>query len=189
LAKLVGSKEDLGYLPFNSGSSQLLTTATRKLNALQQALKKRPELRIELRASYDQNTDLRGLRLAQVKQVLLEEHGLENKDIKAQNERWQRAVVAEYRQLGLKSERELTPVQMHEQWLQTIAIAPEALIQLAAQRSINAKQFLVQQLKVDNSRVLINSNLDCSQADACSRRIVKLDLSDLNQTLATSADR
>jgi len=181
LAKLVGSKEDLGYLPFNSGSSQLLTTATRKLNALQQALKKRPELRIELRGSYDQNTDLRGLRLAQVKQVLLEEHGLENKDIKAQNERWQKAVAAEYRQFELKSDVELNPVQMHEQWLQTIVIAPEALIQLATQRSINAKQFLVQQLKVDNSRVLINSNLDCSQVDACSRRIVKLDLSDLNQ--------
>lgn len=189
LAKLVGSKEDLGYLPFNSGSSQLLTTATRKLNALQQALKKRPELRIELRGSYDQNTDLRGLRLAQVKQVLLEEHGLENKDIKAQNERWQKAVVAEYRQLGLKSDVAPTPVQMHEQWLQTIVIAPEALIQLAAQRSINAKQFLVQQLKVDNSRVLINSNLDCSQADACSRRIVKLDLSDLNQAAPALTSR
>lgn len=182
LAKLVGSKEDLGYLPFNSGSSQLLTTATRKLNALQQALKKRPELRIELRGSYDQNTDLRGLRLAQVKQVLLEEHGLENKDIKAQNERWQKAVMTEYRRLGLKSDAAPTPAQMHEQWLQTIVIAPEALIQLAAQRSINAKQFLVQQLKVDNSRVLINSTLDCSEADTCSRRIVKLDLSDLNQT-------
>jgi len=185
LANLVGSKEDLGYLPFNSGSSQLLTTATRKLNALQQALKKRPELRIELRGNYDQNTDLRGLRAAQTKQVLLEEQGLDNKDIKAQNERWQKAIVAEYRQLGLKSDAELTPVQMHEQWLQTIVIAPEALIQLAAQRSINAKQFLVQQLKVDNSRVLINSNLDCSEPDACSRRIVKLDLSDLSQTVAT----
>ncbi|MGV8835755.1 DUF748 domain-containing protein [Cellvibrio sp.] len=189
LAKLVGSKEDLGYLPFNSGSSQLLTTATRKLNSLQQALKKRPELRIELRGSYDQNTDLRGLRLSQVKQVLLEEHGLENKDIKAQNERWQKAVVAEYRKLGLKSDAEPNPVQMHEQWLQTIVIAPEALIQLAAQRSINAKQFLVQQLKVDNSRVLINSNLDCTQADACSRRIVKLDLSDLNQAAPALTSR
>lgn len=180
LAKLVGSKEDLGYLPFNSGSSQLLTTATRKLNALQQALKKRPELRIQLRGSYDQNTDLRGLRLAQVKQVLLE-RGLDNKDIKAQNESWQNAVVAEYRQLDLKSEVELTPVQMHERWLQTIVIAPEALIQLAAQRSINTKQFLVQQLNVEASRVLINSNLDCSEPGACSRRIVRLDLSDLNQ--------
>lgn len=184
LAKLVGSKEDLGYLPFNSGSSQLLTTATRKLNSLQQALKKRPELRIELRGSYDQNTDLRGLRLAQVKQVLLGQ-GLDNKDIKAQNERWQKAVVAEYRQLGLKSDVELNPVQMHELWLQTIVIAPDALTELATQRSINAKQFLVQQLDVDASRVLINSNLDCTQPDSCSRRIVRLDLSDLNQTVAT----
>jgi hypothetical protein len=181
LGNLVGSKEDLGYLPFNSGSSQLLTTATRKLNALHQALRKRPELRIELRGGYDQTTDLRGLRMAQVKQVLLAE-GLKSKDIKAQNERWQKAVVAEYRQRGFKSDEKLTPVQMHEQWLQTIVIAPEALTQLAAQRSFNAKQFLVQQMKVDSSRVLINSSPDCSEPDSCGRRIVKLDLSDLNQT-------
>lgn len=184
LAKLVGSKEDLGQLPFNSGSSQLLTTATRKLNSLQQALKKRPELRIELRGSYDQKSDLRGLRAAQIKQILLEQ-GLNNKDIKAQNERWQKAVVTEYRQLNLNNDNQLTPVQMYEQWLQTIVIAPEALTQLATQRSVNAKQFLVQQLNVDNSRVLINSNLDCSQPDLCSRRIVKLDLSDLSQTAET----
>lgn len=185
IGNLVGSKEDLGYLPFNSGSSQLLTTATRKLNALHQALRKRPELRIQLLGGYDQTTDLRGLRMAQVKQVLLEE-GLNNKDIKAQNERWQKAVVAQYRKLGLKSDGQLTPVQMYEQWLQTIVIAPEAMIQLAAQRSFNAKQFLVQQRKVDASRVLINSNLDCSQPDACTRRIVRLDLSGLSQTAAAS---
>ncbi|MCE3252839.1 MAG: hypothetical protein K0Q67_1859 [Cellvibrio sp.] len=184
IGSLVGSKEDLGYLPFNSGSSQLLTTATRKLNALHQALRKRPELRIQLLGSYDQTTDLRGLRMAQVKQVLLEEYGLENKDIKAQNERWQKAVVAQYRKLGLKSDGQLNPVQMHEQWLHTIVIAPEALVQLAAQRSFNAKQFLVQQRKVDNNRVLINSNLDCSQPDTCTRRIVRLDLSGLSQTTA-----
>ena len=184
IGNLVGSKEDLGYLPFNSGSSQLLTTATRKLNTLHEALRKRPELRIQLLGSYDQTTDLRGLRMAQVKQVLLEEYGLENKDIKAQNERWQKAVVAQYRKLGLKSDSQPNPVQMHEQWLQTIAIAPEALVQLAAQRSFNAKQFLVQQRKVDNNRVLINSNLDCSQPDTCTRRIVRLDLSGLSQTTA-----
>jgi hypothetical protein len=182
LAKLVGSKEDLGLLPFNSGSSQLLTTATRKLNSLQQALQKRPELRIELRGHYDQNTDTRGLRAAQIKQQLLE-RGLSSADIKAKNERWQKAVVAEYRALKLAGDKDLSPEQMHEQWLQTIPVTTEALVQLAAQRSINAKQFLVQQLKVENNRVLINSNLDCTVAEMCSRRIVRLDLSDLNQSL------
>jgi len=180
IGNLVGSKEDLGELPFNSGSSQLLTTATRKLNSLQQALQKRPELRIEMRGIYDQRSDLRGLQAAQVKQVLLEQ-GLENKDIKAQNERWQEVVVAEYRKLDINHDKGLTPVQMYEQWLQTIVIPPEALTQLAAQRSINAKQFLVQQLHIDANRVLINSNLDCTEPDLCTRRRVLLDLSDLSQ--------
>ncbi|HSC69344.1 MAG TPA: DUF748 domain-containing protein [Cellvibrio sp.] len=181
LANIAGSKEDLGQLPFNSGSSQLLTTATRKLNSLQQALQKRPELRIELRGHYDQNTDTRGLQAAQIKQKLLE-RGLSSKDIKAKKEPWQKAIAEEYRALDLPAAKNLTAEQMYEQWLQTISIAPETLTQLAAQRSINAKQFLVQQLKVDSSRVLINSNLDCSEAEMCSRRIVRLDLSDLNQT-------
>lgn len=180
IGNLVGSKEDLGELPFNSGSSQLLTTATRKLNSLQQALKKRPELRIEMRGIYDQNSDLHGLRAAQIKQVLLEQ-GLDNKDIKAQNERWQEVVVAEYRKLDIDRNMDLTPVQMYEQWLQTIVIPPEALTQLAAQRSINAKQFLVQQLHIDANRVLINSNLDCTEPNLCTRRRVLLDLSDLSQ--------
>lgn len=180
IGNLVGSKEDLGELPFNSGSSQLLTTATRKLNSLQQALQKRPELRIEMRGIYDQRSDLRGLQAAQVKQVLLEQ-GLENKDIKAQNERWQEVVVAEYRKLDIDHNKDLTPVQMYEQWLQTIVIPPEALTQLAAQRSINAKQFLVQQLHIDANRVLINSNLDCTEPNLCTRRRVLLDLSDLSQ--------
>jgi hypothetical protein len=70
---------------------------------------------------------------------------------------------------------------MYEQWLQTIVIPPEALTQLAAQRSINAKQFLVQQLHIDANRVLINSNLDCTEPDLCTRRRVLLDLSDLSQ--------
>lgn len=185
LSNLVGSKEELGELPFNSGSSQLLTTATRRLNTLQQAMKKRPDLRIELRGIYDQNSDLRGLQVAQTKYVLLDQ-GLENSDIKAQNERWQKAVAEEYRKLGLKHEGTLTPTQMYEQWLQTIAIAPEALTQLAAQRSINTKQFLVQQLHVDAGRVLINSSLDCSEPGLCTRRRVLLDLSDVNQTTITS---
>lgn len=184
LAKLVGSKEDLGLLPFNSGSSQLLTTATRKLNSLHQALQKRPELRIELRGHYDQNTDTRGLQAAQIKQQLLE-RGLSSADIKAKNERWQKAVAEGYRALKLSSDKDLSPDQMYEQWQQTIPVTTESLVQLAAQRSINAKQFLVQQLKVDNNRVLINSNLDCSIAEMCSRRIVRLDLSDLNQSLPT----
>ena len=185
LANLVGSKEDLGELPFNSGSSQLLTTATRRLNSLQEAMQKRPDLRIEVRGIYDQRSDLRGLQAAQVKHVLLNQ-GLENSDIKAQNERWQKAVTDEYRKLNLPKEGELTPVQMYKQWLQTIVIAPEALTELAAQRSINTKQFLVQQLNVDASRVLINSNLDCSETNLCTRRRVLLDLSDINQTAAQS---
>jgi hypothetical protein len=180
LAKLVGSKEDLGELPFNSGSSKLLATATRKLNALQQAMDKRPALRIELRGSYDPVTDKRGLQAAQITQVLLNS-GLTNKDIKAKNQRWQAAITNHFRKLDLGNPKSMPAEKMYEQWLQTIAVSEEQLTTLATTRSINAKQFLVQHLKIDNKRVLINAKLDCDKPKFCNRRLVRIDLSDISQ--------
>lgn len=180
LGKLVGSKEDLGELPFNSGSSKLLATATRKLNSLQQAMNKRPELRIELRGSYDPVTDMRGLQTAQITQLLLA-NNLTNQDIKSKNQRWQAAVAREHKKLDLTNEKSPNINQMYEQLLQSIVIPQEALDQLATARSNNAKQFLVQHLKIDNSRVLVNSGTDCEKPNVCNRRLVKIDLSDISQ--------
>lgn len=182
LANLVGSKEDLGYLPFNSGSPRLLATATRKLNALHEAMIKRPELRIELRGFYDQKTDYRGIQVEHIKPILLES-GLSNADIKAKNEQWQDVVDEHYKKLDIEHDRNATADEKYERWLQTVVVTPEDLVNLAGARSLNAKQFLVQHLKLDSGRVLINSNLDCSDTEMCSRRIVKLELSDSNQTL------
>lgn len=180
LAMLVGSKEDLGELPFNSGSSKLLATATRKLNTLQQAMDMRPALRIELRGSYDPVTDKLGLQAAQITQILLDS-GLTNKDIKAKNQRWQAAIAKQYRKLDLGNPKSLPAEKMYEQWLQTIAVSEEQLTILAASRSVNAKQFLVQHLKIDNNRVLINTSLDCDKPKFCNRRLVRIDLSDISQ--------
>src|SRR5690606_14295401 len=123
-----------------------------------------------------------------VKQLLRENEGLDNNNIKTQNARWQKAVAAQYQHLELADKNATSAEQMYEQWLETINIAPQALTQLATQRSVNAKQFLVQQLKIDPNRVLINSKLDCSQPDSCNRRIVKLDLSDLIQGASSNKD-
>lgn len=180
LAKLAGSKEDLGYMPFNSGSPRLLATATRKLNALHQAMIKRPELRIELRGSYDQKTDYRGLQVEQIKPILLQ-NGVSNADIKAKNERWEKVVNDHYKNLDIEHDAKATADEKYERWLQTVTVTEDDLKKLAAARSLNAKQFLVQHLKLDSSRVLINSMLDCSEAETCSRRIVDVDLSDLSQ--------
>lgn len=180
LGKLVGTKEDLGELPFNSGSSKLLATATRKLNALQEAMNKRPELRIELRGSYDPVTDTRGLQTAQIAQLLLA-NNLTNQDLKNKNQRWQTAVTREYKKLDINDGKTPNTNQMYDQLLQSVVITQEELDQLATTRSTNAKQFLVQHLKIDNNRVLVNSSTTCEKQNVCNRRLVKIDLSDISQ--------
>src|SRR5690606_41601829 len=73
LASLVGSQEDLGEIKFNSGSTQLLSNATRQLTLLEEALSKRPQLRLEARGQYDVVTDTRGLQAAQAQLIMMED--------------------------------------------------------------------------------------------------------------------
>lgn len=180
LANLVGADEDLGAIKFNSGSTQLLSNATRKLHLLEEALNKRPQLRLEARGQYDAVTDTRGLRAAQAKVIFLEQ-GLTNNDIKKKTPAWQKVVAGEYRKLDLPKVKELTPEQQYDALLNTFVVTTDDLRRLAVERSIVTKQFLVEHLHVNNDRILINAEIDCSKQKACASRTVVFDLSDLSQ--------
>lgn len=189
LANLVKTDEDLGQITFNSGSTQLLSKATQKLNLLKAALDQRPNLRLEVRGQYDQKSDTRGLQAAAIKQRL-QEYDVTGTDIKEKTVAWQQAVRAEYKKEYKKSEQpkasqELSADEEYEYLLDSVAVANTDLNALALERSILVKQFLVQNLQVDNDRVLINSEIDCSKNDSCNSRIVRFDLSDLTQQRAT----
>lgn len=179
LAGLVNSDEDLGVLPFNSGSQKILATANRRLNNLKEALEKRPALRIQLIGRVDPISDTRGLQILQANEVLGAQ-GLSRDDIKQKNKRWETAVSKHYRNLKIDSDKDLTIDEQYEGWLASFDVAPEALEQLALERSTNAKLHLVNQLGVDASRVFINANTECKEEDPteCRRRIVKIDLTD-----------
>jgi hypothetical protein len=179
LAGLVGSDEDLGVLPFNSGSHTILATAKRRSEGLKHILQQRPDLRIELVGYTDPISDTRGLQANQAKQIFLN-RGLTNDDIKNKNEAWQKIVSQIYKKLPNQSKRELSADEMYEDWLTTFPVQPFQLEQLALARSTQAKQFLVQQLEVDPSRVFINGQQECKSEDPseCRRRIVKIELTD-----------
>lgn len=177
LASLVGSQEDLGEIKFNSGSTQLLSNATRKLTLLEEALSKRPQLRLEARGQYDVVTDTRGLQAAQAKPILLAA-GLTNDDIKQKTPAWQKVVVAQYRRLGLSDGKELSVDEQYAAWLNSFPVADEDLRRLAVERSVIVKQFLVEHLHVSNDRILVNADIDCAREKACSSRTVIFDLSE-----------
>lgn len=181
LANLVKTDEDLGQVSFNSGSTQLLSKATQKLTLLKEALDQRPNLRLEVRGQYDQKSDTRGLQTAAIKQRL-QEYDVTGADIKEKTAAWQKAVRSEYKKLEYpKASQEPSADEEYELLLDSVAVADTDLNALAVERSILVKQFLVQNLQVDNDRVLINSEIDCSKNDSCNSRIVRFDLSDLTQ--------
>ena len=180
LANLVGVDEDLGEIKFNSGSTQLLSKATRKLTLLEEALNKRPQLRLDARGQYDVVTDTRGLRAAQAKPLLLAE-GLTNDDIKKKTSAWQKVVTAQYRRLDVPHDKNLSVDEQYAAWLNTFPVTDEDLRRLAVERSVVVKQFLVEHLQVSNDRVLVNAEIDCSKEKACSSRTVVFDLSETVQ--------
>ena len=180
LANLVGADEDLGEIKFNSGSTQLLSKATRKLTLLEEALNKRPQLRLDARGQYDVVTDTRGLRAAQAKPLLLAE-GLTNDDIKKKTPAWQKVVTAQYRRLDVAHDKNLSVDEQYAAWLNTFPVTDEDLRRLAVERSVVVKQFLVEHLQVSNDRVLVNAEIDCSKEKACSSRTVVFDLSETVQ--------
>lgn len=180
LANLVGADEDLGEIKFNSGSTQLLSNATRKLTLLEEALSKRPQLRLEARGQYDVVTDTRGLRAAQAKTILLAE-GLTNDDIKKKTPAWQTQITAQYRRLDIPHDENLSVDEQYAAWLTTFPVTDEDLRRLAVERSVIVKQFLVEHLKVSNDRILVNAEIDCSREKACTSRTVVFDLSETVQ--------
>lgn len=179
LASLVNSEDDLGVLPFNSGSSKILATANRRLNSLQAALDKRPALRIQLIGRIDPISDTRGLQILQANQLLLKQ-GLSASDIKEKNKYWEQLVEKNYRRQIESQTKDLTIDEKFEGWLATFPVAPEALEYLALERATRAKNHLVNTLRVDASRVFINGSQECQEEDPteCRRRIVKIDLTD-----------
>lgn len=182
LGKMIGTDEDLGSVKFNSGSKQLLSSATRKLTLLEEALTRRPQLRVEIRGQYDQVSDKRGLQVAQIKKILMDE-GLTSADIKEKNPLWQKAIAREYAKLDLPSSRKISADEQYEKLLQSRSVTEQQLLELAVKRSLMVKQFLVEHLQVDNGRVLINSEIDCHKENTCAARLVHFDLADLSPQL------
>ncbi|ADJ28082.1 DUF748 domain-containing protein [Nitrosococcus watsonii] len=72
LGNLVGAKEDvdLGFIEFGPMSSKLLPPAQEKLLQLAQALKKRPELQLQIQGKYDPITDSNALKKEKFEAIL-----------------------------------------------------------------------------------------------------------------------
>jgi hypothetical protein len=70
LGSLVGGTEELSFVDFAPGSTEIFPEAEEKLDALTAALVKRPALKLEIQGDADQEEDLRALRLKKFEDLI-----------------------------------------------------------------------------------------------------------------------
>ncbi len=166
LSKLVNSNEDLGRIEFTPGESQLSEQAISKLKLLQEALKKRPQMRLSVQGIYDAKMDIAALKEEQVKSEL-QKQGATSEDNRSRNLRWEQAVARFYQTQGLINASATT----NEKFIELAAlqqVSPERLSRLAHERALAVKQHFVLQLNMPSDAILLNSDVSCVVENKCS---------------------
>lgn len=176
LASLVDSKEDLGFIAFTPGESQLTQAAKEKLALLQDAMKKRPKMHLTIRGNYDAEHDRIALQEEQVKSAL-EKNGLSQDAIKTQNADWVKALDMQYKAKGLTNVAADNAQKFNE--LATLEVVdPERLLRLVRERGQAVKQYFVLQLGADGSGLFLESDPECTEKHPCNASDVQFTLED-----------
>jgi hypothetical protein len=154
LASLVGSEEDMQRIAFPSGSSELDEAAIAKLTQLTEAMNQRPGLNLVLLGRLHPSADLERLQKNLLNQTL-QAAGLSAQEIGSKGELWTRAIQARYKALPDGGTGE---VSMHEQYQQVVASMPvsdQQLKDLAGERAVSVKRYLVNELQFPAERSAI----------------------------------
>jgi hypothetical protein len=165
LSKLVNSNEDLGRIEFIPGESQLSDQAINKLKLLQEALKKRPQMRLNVQGIYDAKMDVAALKEEQVKSEL-QKQGATREDNLSRNLSWEQAVTRFYQTQGLTN----TSASATEKFIELASlqlVSPERLSRLAHERALAVKQHFVLQLDMPSNAILLNSDVSCVVENKC----------------------
>lgn len=165
LGNLVNTKEDLGRIQFTPGESQLTEQATNKLKLLQEAIAKRPKMRLTIHGLYDENADVVALKHEQVKSAL-QKQGLTKDSIAIHDNAWAQGVNALYKTQGLTNASASVDDKYQELAEHEIVIA-ERLSNLARERAQAVKQYFVLQLGVSSEVLLLDSEDRCDNNNKC----------------------
>ncbi len=154
LASLVGSEEDMQRIAFPSGSSELDEAAIAKLTQLTEAMNQRPGLNLVLLGRLHPSADPERLQKNLLNQTL-QAAGLSAQEIGSKGELWAGAIQARYKRLPGGGTDE---VSMHEQYQQVVASMPvsdQQLKDLAEERAVSVKRYLVNELQFPAERSAI----------------------------------
>ena len=156
LAGLVDSEEDLQRITFASGSTKLQDDNREKLSQLTAALDQRPNLSVVITGRLNMGADRERLQKNALKAQMLES-GLSAEDIKSKGPDWENTISERYTALEKKADESVAP-SIRDQYRQVVAAIPISdmeLTELAQQRAISVKTFLLNDAGLAANRAVL----------------------------------
>lgn len=165
LANLVSSDEDLQYVSFSPGGSELPETSSASLLTLTEALNKRPALSLAVVGRVHTTEDRRALQTQALNSALIAQ-GLTQTSIDARDDAWLAAITARApissAQADASSNTDATDPSAAPSTqeslsaaLESFAIEDTALLTLAEARATAVKSFLINEAALDPARAVI----------------------------------
>lgn len=155
LAGLADSEEDLQRLSFSPGYSELNDSTKGKLDSLAGALEQRPALSLVITGRINRGEDTERLQKNALK-AEFREAGLSQQDIDEKGERWEKAISKRYKGLPGAKEDAASSREQYVAVYETFAIPDDALIDLAQQRAVATKGYLVNEAGLAPDRAVVS---------------------------------
>lgn len=170
IGELFGGGEELSFMEFDFGESQLRTGSVKKLDALVKALNDRPALNLEIEGAADPEKDREALTRKRSDELIKTEKFKETvaqggtavaiEDMTISPEEYEKYITMAYEQAEFPKPRnefgqiKALPITEMEKLLYThIQIPENALRQLAVDRAIRIKDYLVEEGRIPAERV------------------------------------
>lgn len=159
LASLVGSEEDLQRVNFATGSAELDDAGRAKLTELNSALAQRPSVKLVIAGRLNPEADRSSLQGKALRQQLLDA-GLTEQQWEEKGAPWEKAINKRYQALGspatgADSGTPATMRQKYDQVSAAIQVADSQLVQLAEDRAVAIKAYLVNEAQLAPDRAAI----------------------------------
>lgn len=159
LAGLVDTEEDLQRINFSSGSAKLSDKNQEKLKELAAALSQRPQLSLVITGRLNLATDRARLQRNALRARLLED-GLSADEIKTRGPDWEKAIADLYEALPDRGAAGPEPSAREQATTveKSIAIPDEQLTELAGQRAVAVKLFLLTDAGLAPERAVVGQS-------------------------------
>lgn len=172
LSSLTGGGEEMSYIEFDYGTSQLSETSLKKIGALSKVLFDRPNLKMDIEGYADETQDKAAVKKARLTRLLKNQKLKEMLDkgkgdisldaVTIDSSEYEKYLTLAYKAADFPRPRttlgmlkEMPPAEMEKLILDNMVISENDLNQLASRRAQNVREQLLQTGKIDPARIFL----------------------------------